>query len=159
MNAKQPNSRHCFVCGLENPYGLKLSFYDAEPGVVHSTWVAGEQFQGYPGIVHGGVIAAVLDEAATRTVFGPAGSNRLVVTASLEIRYRKPVPLNTELSVTGKIKEDKGEIIYATSKIEDGQGQVLANASAVMVVVSPQVAAGMALTGEEWKVYPDGEAE
>jgi hypothetical protein len=46
MTIKQPNSRMCFICGLENPVGLHLHIYETEPGIVESTYVAPEHFQG-----------------------------------------------------------------------------------------------------------------
>ncbi|MHB1448069.1 MAG: PaaI family thioesterase [Bellilinea sp.] len=116
-----------------------------------------EQFQGFPGIAHGGILASVLDEAATRTVLGANGSRRIVVTASLEVRYRKPVPLNTPLKVIGELTEDKGEIIHATSKIENGQGQVLATARALLMEAPAELAGKLELDPENWKVYPDGD--
>ena len=70
MRSPQPNSLKCFVCGLENPYGLHLRFFDSEPGEVIAEVTVPEQFQGYPGIVHGGIIAAMLDEAAGRSQMG-----------------------------------------------------------------------------------------
>lgn len=159
MRLKQPNSKQCFVCGVENPNGLNLSFYDTAPGCVEATWIPLPQFQGFPGIVHGGIIAAALDEVATRTVFGANGLARMVVTASLEVRYRKPVPVDAVLRLTGTIKEDKGEVILAVSKIEDQTGQILATANAVMVETPADLATKLALSPDDWKVYPDGAEE
>jgi len=159
MRQKQPNSKHCFVCGVENRSGVNLSFYDSAPGCVEAKWTPRAQFQGFPGIVHGGIIAAALDEAATRTVLGANGSTRLVVTASLEVRFRKPVPLNAEVIITGRLKEDKGEIILAASKIEDQNGQILATANAVMVETPADLAHKLEMTPDDWKVYPDGVEE
>ena len=157
MSRKQPNSKNCFVCGVENQNGLRLAFYDTAPGRVEARWTAYSHFQGFPGIAHGGIIAAVLDEAATRTVFGADGSSRLVVTASLEIRYRKPVPLETELIVVGMLQEDKGEIILTSSHIEDKQGNIYATAHAVLVESPPELAKTLVLSSDDWQVYPDGE--
>jgi hypothetical protein len=62
VEIRQPNSRHCFVCGLENPFGLKLKFYQSKPDEVVVDCVLGEEYQGYPGVVHGGIVAAVHSE-------------------------------------------------------------------------------------------------
>src|SRR5262245_29497975 len=67
---KQPNSRHCLVCGLENPIGLHLHIYETEPGVVESQYTAPEHFQGYPGVLHGGMVAAIIDEMTGRAHMG-----------------------------------------------------------------------------------------
>ncbi|MBA4399324.1 MAG: PaaI family thioesterase [Chloroflexi bacterium] len=157
MRQKQANARHCFVCGVDNQFGLQLKFYDTAPGRVEADWMVSEQFQGFPGIAHGGILASVLDEATTRTVLGANGSRRIVVTASLEIRYRKPVPLNTPLKVIGELIEDKGEIIHATSKIENEQGQVLASARALLMEAPAELAGKLELDPENWKVYSDGD--
>ena len=60
MKHKQPASRHCFICGRENPVGLKMDFYFVAPGQVLSELIIPAAYQGYPGMVHGGIIAAVL---------------------------------------------------------------------------------------------------
>lgn len=159
MRQKQPNSKNCFVCGVETLTGLNLSFYDTAKGSVEATWIPRAEFQGFPGIVHGGIIAAALDEAATRTVLGANGSNRMVVTASLEVRYRKPVPVGAALHLTGTLKEDKGEIIIASSSIADREGQILATAHVVMVETPPHLMKKLQLLPEDWKVYPDGAEE
>ena len=52
---KQPNSRYCFLCGLENPVGLKLAFYEDEDNRVLARYVPDEEHQGYPGLMHGGI--------------------------------------------------------------------------------------------------------
>src|SRR5215213_8751067 len=67
---KQPNSRMCFICGLENPVGLHLHIYETEPGVVETTYIAPEHFQGYPGVLHGGIVGAIIDEIAGRSHMG-----------------------------------------------------------------------------------------
>ncbi len=157
MRQKQPNARQCFVCGVENQHGLQLKFYDTAPGRVEANWIVPEHFQGFPGIAHGGVLASVLDEAATRTILGANGSRRIVVTAALELRYRKPVPLNTPLKVIGEVTDDKGEIIHASSRIEDESGQILATAKAVLMEAPSDLIRKIELKPDDWKVYPDGE--
>lgn len=99
--AKQPNSRMCFLCGVENPTGLRLAIYeDRAAGRVVSTVSVAPRFQGYPGVVHGGIVATLLDEVAGRaTLIGdPDG---LMVTVTLAIRYRQPTPTEIPLTVTG----------------------------------------------------------
>lgn len=157
MNPKQPSARYCFVCGVENDHGLHLKFYDTAPGRVETNWVVGEQYQGFPGIAHGGILASVLDEAATRTILGANGSRRIVVTVSMEVRYRKPVPLNAPLRVIGEVTDDKGEIIQASSRIEDESGQILATAKVVLMEAPSALLRTIELEPADWKVYPDGE--
>ncbi len=92
----QPTSRMCFVCGRENPCGLKLKFYeDPENGTVQAEFVVLEMYQGYPGVVHGGVIAAILDEVAGRAVMLRKDHEAFMVTLRLTVRYRKPTPVGS----------------------------------------------------------------
>ena len=65
---RQPNSRHCFLCGVDNPIGLKLGFYDVGDGRVATRFTPLEQHQGYPGVMHGGIACALLDETIGRTL-------------------------------------------------------------------------------------------
>ena len=67
---KQPNSRNCFVCGVENTYGLNLSFYSTKLGEVTVETVVPDRFQGYPGVVHGGIVASLVDEVLGRAHMG-----------------------------------------------------------------------------------------
>ena len=60
MQSRQPNSHHCFVCGLQNPFGLQLHFYDNGEDEVRCEYSIPDRYQGYPGIAHGGIVAAIL---------------------------------------------------------------------------------------------------
>lgn len=155
MMIQQPSSRNCFVCGVENPAGLHIEFYESgtEPIQVMADYVVPRKYQGYPGIVHGGILATLLDEVTSRTVFR-GDSPRLVVTAQLSVRYRKPVPVETPIKLTGQIVEDKGKVIKVTGKISDMAGITLAEADAVLVEVAPDLL-GEPADEEDWKIYPE----
>jgi acyl-coenzyme A thioesterase PaaI-like protein len=62
------NSAYCFTCGLENPSGLRLRFYDNGKDQVFTQFIIDSQHTGYPGMAHGGIVAAILDEVGGRTV-------------------------------------------------------------------------------------------
>jgi acyl-coenzyme A thioesterase PaaI-like protein len=153
---KQPNSRHCFVCGVENLNGLHVRFYNTAPGEVTGEVTIPSQFQGYPGIVHGGVVAAMLDEAAGRTHMR-GDPPRWMVTAQLNVRYRKPVPVEVPLRILGHAGEVKGRVGKATGEIYAPDGSLLADAEIVVV----DMPAGLILPDDvealDWKVYPDEE--
>ena len=78
MKTRQPNSKMCFICGLENPVGLHLHIYEVEPGMVETSYRAPEHFQGYPGVLHGGIVAALLDEIAGRSHMGHDPTDELL---------------------------------------------------------------------------------
>jgi len=153
---KQANSRHCFVCGVENPFGLHLKFYEEEPGRVSAEITVPEHFQGYPGVVHGGIIAAMLDEVSGRTMLRGVPP-RWMVTAKLDIRYRKPVPTETTIYLEGRAKEDNGKVAVVTGTIFSADRTILAESEAVMVNLPGKLAEQVAFGPEDWKVYPDQE--
>lgn len=155
MNTLQPNSKNCFVCGIENPAGLHLRFYETDLGEVVAECKVPEVYQGYPGIVHGGIVAAMLDEAAGRSHMGEGTATRFMVTARLEIRYRKNVPVEKRLKLVGIAGESRGRTARATSAIYDEQGELLAEADALLVNLPDQVIAQADLEALGWKVYPE----
>ena len=155
MKAKQPNSRHCFVCGVENPIGLHLKFYETGPGEVTADINLTDQYQGYPGIVHGGVIAAMLDEAAGRAHMGPPDEPRFMFTAKLDVRYRKNVPVGQPLRLVGKAGLSKRRTAEASSAIYDQDGCLLADADLLLVNVPENMVPDIDLANLGWKVYPD----
>jgi len=152
--AKQPGSRYCFVCGRENPHGLKLEFYDQAPGVVVANYTVSPEYQGYPGVVHGGIIATMLDEATGRSVMRTSPSG-FTVTSQLSIRYRKPVPVGQPLKVVGRAGTRQGRVTKATGQILNQAGSVLAEAEAVMVDIPEATVTQMDTEMIGWKVYPD----
>lgn len=155
---KQASSRHCFVCGIDNRYGLHLQFYEPGPGEVAAEIVVPEHFQGYPGIVHGGVVAAMLDEVAGRTFMGE-GTPRFMVTAKLEVRYRRPVPVGQRLFLKGHAGEDKGRVAFASGEIFDENGSLLAEVETVLADIPETIASSFTQNGEDWMVYPDEEIQ
>ncbi len=153
---KQPNSKHCFVCGKENPYGLKLDFYETQPGEVEVEYTVPEQFQGYPGVVHGGVVAAMLDEVTGR-VHMDGDPPRFMFTAKLEVRYHKNVPVGQPLRIIGKAGKNRERTATASGKIFGPEGELLAEAEALLVNVPEDVTQNVDLVALGWKVYPDSD--
>lgn len=151
---KQASSRHCFVCGVENPQGLHLEFYETAPGEVVAEYTIPEHFQGYPGVAHGGIVATMLDEISGRSHIG-AVPPRFMFTARLEIRYRKNVPTGEPLKIVGKAGKSKGRMAAATSEIFDQNGNLLAEADALLMDIPQEIIDNSDLDELGWKVYPD----
>lgn len=151
---KQPNSKHCFVCGRENPFGLKLQFYETAPGEVRVEYTVPEQYQGYPGVVHGGVVAAMLDEVTARVHMG-GDPPRFMFTARLDVRYRKNVPVGQPLRIIGHAGKSRERTAIATGQIFGLDGELLAEAEAVLVNVPDEIKDNVDLEELGWKVYPD----
>jgi acyl-coenzyme A thioesterase PaaI-like protein len=157
MMKLQPSARNCFVCGVENDSGLHLRFYETEdnPPQVVAHYTIQERFQGYPGVAHGGILATMLDEVTSRTVFR-VDPPRFVVTARLTMRYRKPVPLGTSLKLVGRVVEDKGRVITVAGQIIDPDGVVLTEAEAVLFEVDhQQFFESGEMAQESWEIYPE----
>ena len=151
----QPNSLQCFVCGLENPAGLHLRFYQTAPEEVTTYITVPEQFQGFPGVVHGGIVASMLDEAAGRCLMGTEDQPRFMFTAKLEVRYRQNVPVGQPLRIVGRSVRNKARMAECQSFIYDAQDRVLAEATAVMVDVPANAFNSTNLEDLGWKVYPE----
>jgi len=155
MQKKQPGSKNCFVCGRENPAGLKLDFFTTAQGQVRTEIIVPIKYEGYPGIVHGGIIAAILDETGGRAYMD--GSHPFMVTGQLNVRYRKPVPIKTPLIVLGKATGRKGRVSNAHSEIQTLDGDVLAEAELVLVDIPEEKFEGIDPEELGWRVYPDKE--
>jgi len=153
---KQPNSRHCFICGLENPVGLQLKIYQVAPGEIETTYTAPDHFQGYPGVLHGGIVATILDEISGRAHMGedPAAP-RFMFTAKLEVKYRKNVPIGKPLRIVGKAGKSKGRMAEGWAGIYDESGELLAEAHTLLIDVPKEILASADHEALGWKVYPD----
>lgn len=154
---KQPGSSTCFICGRENPVGLKLDFYTIGPGIAKAKLLIPAQYEGYPGVVHGGIVAAILDECGGRAQM--TIPDRFMVTAQLNVRYRLPVPSETDLVVVGKAGDRRGRVSYAHSEIQNHEGQILAEAELVLVDIPESQMVDINPEALGWRVYPDEEAE
>ena len=157
MNVKQPNSRMCFVCGLENPIGLHLHLYETEPGVVETKYIAPDHFQGYPGVLHGGIVAAILDEVSGRALMGSDATNpRFMFTAKLEVKYRKNVPMGKLLRIVGKAGRAKSRSAEAWAGIYDEKtNELLAEGTALLMDVRSAQFDTSRLNELGWKIYPE----
>lgn len=150
---KQPNSIHCFACGLENAFGLQLTFHDNGIDEVTCRTIIPDQFNGYPGVAHGGVVAAMMDEVTIRTAM-ISDPNRFMMTASLELKYRKPVPTNTELQLTGKLLRDRGRILRASGTLVLPDGSVAVEAQVTAVDLPDDFAMDHETMSQlGWRVY------
>lgn len=134
---KEPKSTECFVCGTENKAGLECTFYLLEDGREVCLFSAKTCHEGHPGIMHGGVICAVLDETggrayATRT---PGSS---AYTLELKTNYYHTIPTNTPLICVGSVDEIKEKVYFATAKVILPDGTVAAQSKGVYYILKNQ---------------------
>lgn len=129
----QSSTHRCFVCGIDNPCGLKLKFFGDGEGTVWTDCIFTQDFEGYPGIVHGGIISSVLDETAGRAVLTHERPDFVLVTGKLIVNFRNPVKINTKIKVTGQVTRNNGRVIQARSWMQNEDGIVLADADVTLV--------------------------
>lgn len=152
-HAPQPNSKMCFVCGVVNPAGLNLRFFNDGPNACRADLILHDQFQGYPGIAHGGIVATMLDEAMGRAPLS-GDPNRFMYTAKIEIRYRQLVPLHQLLTLIGRIEKDRGRLVNAVAELRLADGTVAAEASGTLMVIPRETLDQIDPDAVGWKIYP-----
>ncbi len=151
---RQPNARFCFVCGLSNAFGLQLRFDLTAPGEVTCRYTVPERYQGFPGVVHGGIVAAMLDEVCARAHMG-IDPPRFMYTARLDVRYRKNVPVEQPLRIVGTALKSKSRTATSTGVIYGPDGEILAEADALLVDVPQEYLQDADLEALGWRVYPE----
>jgi acyl-coenzyme A thioesterase PaaI-like protein len=158
----QPSSRWCFVCGVENDCGLKIRFFNDGYHRSVARVTLCRHYQSYPGMVHGGILATILDETMGRAILSESDEpreitqERFMFSAKIEVRYRKPVPLDQEFTARGRIEKDRERMAMASGEIVLHDGTVAVEASATLVDIPPDQIEQMLSQAEAigWKVYP-----
>jgi uncharacterized protein (TIGR00369 family) len=120
----------CFACGQLNPGGLHLDF-DVSRDRAITRYTAEQRHQGYDGLLHGGVVTALLDETMGWAIFhqGIWG-----VTARINVTFRLPVPVGEELVVEGRVVRDRGRLIETAGTItRASDGSLLAEGDATFL--------------------------
>lgn len=100
VHRTQVHHQSCLLCGDENPLSLKLQFQRLKNGEVSTTFTGTPTLQGYQGILHGGVISALLDSAMTHCLFNQGIE---AVTAEMKVRYLHEIPCDAELTLTASL--------------------------------------------------------
>ncbi len=153
MAERQPSSRSCFVCGRDNATGLRTRWEgDREAGEVRATLVLAEQFHGYPGIAHGGIVAALLDEAMVRSLLLEGAFEDLMVTARMEVAYRRATPTAEPVTVVGRLSRRGSSRATAEAEIRLADGTVTAEAKGLLTRPPPEVVAAWAGERPFWTV-------
>lgn len=125
---KLEDDHRCFACGTENPDGLRIE-WKVEGNAMTGEFIPEAKFQGWKGIVHGGILATLLDEAMTRlagVLFGNA------VTAEMTVRYQSPAPIGQKLFIRGELVKE-GRILEMSSSIKDIKGVSIAKATGKVI--------------------------
>jgi uncharacterized protein (TIGR00369 family) len=132
----QMQKNYCFVCGMNNPDGMRLEFTLDE---ARQTWIChfnlDERYTGPPGHCHGGIIASILDDA-----MGKVNKLRQVValTREMNVEYLKPVPLHTPLRVEGREVKVEGRQHINAAEILNAKNEVLARSRGTFIAIDPE---------------------
>ena len=149
---RQPNSRICFVCGIENPISLRLKFRTGDEGRCVARFRPRPEHQGYPGQLHGGLISTILDEAMGRVL---TNRNVWAMTGRLEIRFAKPVPLDQELTIVSELVRSRSRAYEAKGEIRLPDGTVLVEGSGTYVRIPDEMVEKARAGLDFWQVVPD----
>jgi len=131
-----------------------MHFYTTGQDEVRAEYNVPDHYQGYPRIVHGGIVASILDEAAGRSVMAD-GDERFFVTVSMEIKYRRPVPTSTPLHILGRMKSKRGRRAFVHGQIQSEDGIVLAEAEALLYVIPASMEQDGSREHFGWRVEED----
>ena len=120
------NDSRCFVCGPENPSGLNVFFsVDKENARASASLTIPEKFQGWQGVVHGGIVAALLDEVG---IYACRARGEQFVTAELNVKYRTPVPVDAVIQLDADLVSQKRKIFMVAARLSV-DGKVFAEAA------------------------------
>lgn len=150
---KQPNSDMCFVCGRNNPAGLYMHFYDNGEDEVFCDYAVAARYQSYPGIVHGGVLASMLDEVVGRVAM-IGDHHHFMVSVKLQVLYRHPVPVETALKIRGRIVRLRGRLGKAQGEIILPDGKIACEAAITLADVPAELLSKTNHKLLGWRVDP-----
>jgi len=147
----------CFVCGVQNPIGLKIIF-ETDGKRVWTQFTPQDEHQGYPGVLHGGITFALLDEVIGRAAM-ELGDTPWMMTAKADMRFRKPVPIGEELTLMGELTRVRSRTVEGYGELRLSDGSVAVEATALYIKVPESLAEQVKERMEEemkyWRVIED----
>lgn len=124
--------RNCFACGTENHHGLQMQFL-SNGEQLQSSLLMDSRFRGWSNLVHGGILATILDETMSWTVLSLTGC--FMLTRGMNVSYRKPVRVGSQLNVVGYIKErNREKRAVAVAEIYDETGGLCATSEGIFAL-------------------------
>ncbi len=151
---KQRSSRNCFVCGRQNPVGLRAFFYEDGNGRVFADYTIPEPYNGYPGVAHGGVVTALLDEAMGRTTLR---EHIWLMTGKITVKFHRQTPTKTPLTIAAWITRRRGKICEVHGEIRLKDDTLTAEAEGVYFATPEEEFGGFDEERPYWRVYGDDE--
>jgi uncharacterized protein (TIGR00369 family) len=154
---KQHISKMCFVCGENNDFGLHAKFYETDDNQLVAFINPSEQHQGYPGRMHGGLAATILDETIARSICIGKHEQIWGVTLEFKIRFRKPVPLGVELKVVGRVISEGSRAFDGSGEILLPGGEIAVSAVGKYMKMNINKIAGDQLPDDDWFFAEDND--
>jgi acyl-coenzyme A thioesterase PaaI-like protein len=131
-------ARHCFACGDANPIGLHLNDIRRVGDEVHATLHPRPEYQGYPGVLHGGICATALDEVLGYSAILLA--DIWAATATMDLRYRAQVPYDAPLPLVAGLIDTRGRRVRAWARLHLPGGGVGVEAKGLLVALPEELA-------------------
>jgi uncharacterized protein (TIGR00369 family) len=147
---KQHISKMCFVCGAKNEFGLHAKFYETNTNELVALINPSEQHQGYPGRMHGGIAATLLDETMARSICNGKDEQIWGVTLELKTKFRKPVPLGQELKVVARVTSEGNRSFEGTGEIILPNGEIAVSAEGKYMKVTIERITNDPGADEDW---------
>jgi uncharacterized protein (TIGR00369 family) len=152
VTGKQPNSKMCLVCGLKNQFGLHTNFYELDNNELLAIFKPRKEHQSYPGRLHGGIISTILDETIGRAIMIQSEGAIWGVTIDLQIRFKKPAPLDEKLRVVGRITQNSSRFFEGTGELLLHDGSVAAEGYGKYLKTPLEKIADFDEEAQEWQV-------
>ncbi len=134
---------HCFACGKNNPLGLKLHIRqvatEMDKKLVQKavcSFTLKKEYQGYGGIIHGGILATILDELMIYSLYY---HEIPTVTAKMEIKFRAKIIAGESMEASAWMVHDRGKMVEATGEIRNAKGKVVVTAQGLLAKVKEVV--------------------
>jgi len=127
----------CFVCGKRNELGLQLDFKRLGDGTIRTELVPSKRFQGFKDVVHGGIIATVLDEVMVNAAYL---QGTVAVTSRLEVRLRKPARVGEKLVFQARVQKETSKLLEVGSEARREDGTLIAWGRALLMKVKEREA-------------------
>lgn len=148
---RQPTSLGCFACGRNNPFGLHLEWFNNyDQNQVEAEFMLDDKYCSYPGTMHGGIIATILDETSGRAILLNNDFNRLMVTLKMEVVYKQNTPTNTKLKAIGRVIKDGGSRAQVEGEILLPDGTISAKCTSILFKIPQAVKDKWGPEAEEW---------
>jgi acyl-coenzyme A thioesterase PaaI-like protein len=132
------DGHNCYGCGQNNPFGLKMNFIEQDDLII-SEWIPQAHFEGYRGVLHGGIQSCLIDEMAAWVVYVKCATSG--VTGKMEVKYKAPVStLNGRIIIKGSLVEHNHRLAKIKVELCESSGKVLTEGIVEYFLFSPEKA-------------------